>query len=165
MDIQKLLRNKTILAIASIVTGIVLMVFQRTVPITLIRIVGYILLVTAGGYLVTYFFGPAVRRDQIQLGYAVVSAVCGLLMIMLAGSIVNLLPKLLGVVLIVNGASNLMAVRSSSLQDKMGPFVIIALGIFFVLFSGVIANIVILLIGIAFVLNGLAELNLIRKIW
>jgi hypothetical protein len=50
--IQKLTRNKTILAIASIVIGVFMMIRRGSMVADLLKIVGYLLLAAGAAYLI-----------------------------------------------------------------------------------------------------------------
>ena len=51
------LKNKTIMSIAGIVIGVILMIWRGTVVEQMIRVVGYVLLAAAAVYLVMYYQG------------------------------------------------------------------------------------------------------------
>ena len=129
-------------------------------------VAGYVMLATAVGYALIYFFGP--RRDQVQLGYAGLATAAGLLIVWMAPAIVNLFPMLAGLGLIVVGLTNLMhAAREEGMPaaSKVGPILTIVLGALILFHPGAIVNAVVMLAGIALILNGLSELDMIRRIW
>lgn len=163
--IQRLTRNKTAMAIASIIAGIYLMIARRNAPIALLRMIGFALLGVAAVYLVLYFTGK--NRDQVQLVYAGGAAVLGLLTRWLAPVILNIFPILLGAAIIIAGISNLTAARDPVYPrtSVIGPILTIVLGAVIVFHPGTVLNWVIFLAGAALVLNGLTELDLIRRIW
>ena len=164
--IQKLIRNKTLFAIVSIAMGIYMCFAGRGVLYNIVRIAGYVMLATAVGYALMYFFSP--RRDQVQLGYAGLAAAAGLLIVWMAPAIVHLFPALAGLGLIIVGLSNLMhAVRGEGMPaaSKVGPILTIILGTLILFHPGAIVNAVVMLAGIALILNGLSELDMIRRVW
>ncbi len=164
--LQRLIRNKTILAIASIVLGIWLIVSRSAALTLVIRILGYGLLGTAAAYLISYFMGG--RQEEVQLGYGVLAAVAGLLVIWLAPAVVRLFPILAGLALILNGGVDLwhlLEEDKSFRPELVMPTVTVLLGLLVVFHPGAIAGFVVMLAGIAFVVNGLADLNVIRKFW
>ena len=162
--IRQLLRNKTVLAAVSILAGIYLMIARKNAPITLIRMLGYALLAAAVAYVVLYFTKD---RDQTKLYYAGGAAILGLLVQWLAPTIVNLLPIALGIAIIVAGVSNLTSARKEGLDKVswLGPVLTIVLGAVVLFNPGRVVSTVVFLAGAALVLNGLSELDLIRRIW
>jgi len=163
--IRQLMRNKTVMAAVSIVTGIYLMIVRGNVTNQLFRIIGFALLLAAAVYLVLYFTRG--RQDQVKLGYAGIAAVAGLLVLWLAPMILHLFPVLAGIVLILAGISNLTGARSQELpkQSWIGPALTIALGAVIMFHPGGVISIIVFLAGAALVLNGLSELDLIRRVW
>ena len=162
---QQLIRNKTVMAVLSIVTGIYLMISRRHAPENLLRMVGYALFLAAAAYLVLYFIRG--DHDRVKLGYACGAAVLGLLARWLAPTIVNLVPVLVGIAIIAAGVSNLMAARNMNYPKAtmLGPVLTIVLGALVVFHPGFVLSTVIFLAGVALVLNGLSELELIRRVW
>lgn len=163
--IEKYLRNKTILSIAGIVIGAILMIWQKGVLTTLIQVMGYILIATAVVYLVMYFKNN--RQNETEMGYAIVSAGAGLLLVLLNKVIVNAFPVVMGIVLIMNGALSLMQTYNKKevpLYSKILSALIIALGILIVIHPGKIADAVVFCVGAAFAVSGIAGLLSCREI-
>ena len=163
--LQNLTRNKTLFAVGSIAMGLYMCIAGRSVLYNIVRVGGYVLLATAVGYALMYFFGSA--RDQVQLWYAGVAAIAGLLIVRLAPGIVNLFPVLAGIGLILAGVGNLThAATENGLPQtaKVGPILTIVLGGLILFHPGAIINAVVILAGIALILNGVSELDLIRRL-
>ena len=164
--IRNIIRNKTILAIASIVFGIFLMIARRSAVDLMIRVMGYGLLATAVAYCIAYFTSQT--RDEVQLGYAVLALIGGLLVIWLAPAIVSIAPILAGILLIINGASDLFHAASGDSVPRRSAFasaLIILLGLLILIRPGFISSAIVVVIGAAFVLNGLVDLDIIRRFW
>ena len=163
--IRQFIRNKTVLAAVSIITGIYLMIARRNATYTLIRMIGYALFVAAAGYLILYFVRG--DHDRVKLQYACGAAVLGLAVRLFAPMIINLLPVLLGLALIVAGAVNLVGARSENMPKSawVGPILTLVLGAVIMFHPGTVLSTVIFLAGAALVLNGLTELDLIRRLW
>ncbi len=162
--LRDLMKNKAIMAAASILFGIYLIIARSSALYTVIRILGYGLLGTALVYLV-YYFGDR-ERDRTSLMYAAAAGVAGLLIMMLAPSIVNFFPVLAGILLILSGVSDLLSLRGhADGKAKILPVVLIILGLLVVTHPGAIAGAVVAIAGGAFILNGLTDLNIIRKLW
>lgn len=164
--LDKIIKNKTIYAVASIVIGVVMIVKRGQMAGDLIRIIGWLLIGTGAAYAASYFFGE--DRDEVQLGYAILAAAGGLAVVLLANTIVNMFPILTGIVLIANGALNLTQMRGetdASASSKGTAIAVIVLGILIIIFGRALINAAVLLTGICLVLNGLAELNVIHRFW
>ena len=164
--IRNLVRNKTVFAILSIVMGIYMCVAGRSVLYSIVRVAGYGLIGAAMIYLIMYFVGQG-GRDQVQMGYAVVSGIAGLLIVRLAPTIVNIFPMLAGIGLILAGAGNLLQASRNGMPmvSKVGPIVTLVLGVLIFTHPGSVMNMVVTLSGIALILNGLSELDMIRRVW
>lgn len=164
--IRKIIRNKTILAVLSIVAGIFLIIARRSALDMVVRILGYGLIAAAVGYLLSYFFGP--HKDETQLGYAVISGIGGILVIALASAIVNIFPVLIGLVLMINGLGNLMQSFSdpnSGIAGKILPALVAVAGLLVMIHPGAIVNSVVIVAGVTMIINGLSDLNMIRRFW
>ncbi len=164
--IQKLIKNKTIYAVASIVIGIFMIIRRGAAAKDVLHVIGWLLIGTAAVYLVSYFMGK--DRDNVQLGYAAGAGIGGLLLVLLAGSIVHLAPILAGALLIVCGITNLTGVNTESDIPKYSrgtAIAIIVLGALVIVFGKALISLAVLLIGICLILNGLAELDIIRRFW
>jgi len=163
---QRLLRNKILFAVLNILLGLFMVIARRSVLDVVIRVIGFALLITAAAYLLMYFLGH--RRDQIQLYYAGISGVAGLLVLWLVPTLVRLFPMLAGIALILIGISNLTSAAKADqipAYSKVGPIVTIVLGAILLFRPGTALNLVVALAGIALILNGLSELDLIRRFW
>ncbi len=163
--IRQLIRNKTVIAVISILTGIYLMIARKSAVYSLIRMIGYALFIAAVAYLILYFVRG--DRDKVKLQYACGAAVLGLVVRLLAPTVVNLLPVLLGIAIIVAGISNLLGARSQNLPKSawIGPILTIVLGAVILFHPGSVISTAIFLAGAAMVINGLSELDLIRRVW
>ena len=159
--IEKYLKNKAIIAIASIIIGVFMIIKGGKLAVDMVRVIGYILIGTALAYAASYFFGA--NKDQMLLGYAAVKGVSGLVIVLLAGTIVNVLPVLAGAVLILNGLVNLTQTDGAPAYSKGTSILLIALGILVIIFKYTVVNAVVIMLGIALVLNGLSSLDIIRR--
>ena len=163
--LRNYLRNKTVMAAVSIAVGIFLIIARSTAFNILCRIAGYALLAAAVAYVLLYFFGR--NQNPVQIQYAGVAAVAGLLLIFLAPTLQYVFPVLFGICLLIVGIGNLTATREDGfpMYSKVGPILTIIVAILIIIRPGAVANIVVLLAGIGLVINGLSELALIRRIW
>ena len=156
---EQFLKNKKILSIAGIIIGAILMIWQRTALITLIRITGYVLIAAGITYLVFYISGK--EKNEVQLSYAVISGGGGLLMVLLSRTIVNIFPILMGVLLIVNGITALVQTIRSPIvpvYNKILSAAAVALGLLIVIRPAMITNTIVFWIGVAFAVGGISGL-------
>ena len=164
--LQKLIKNKTIYAIASIVIGVVMIIKGGRMADDIVRIIGWLLIGTGAAYAVSYF--TASERDEVQLGYAILAAVGGILVVVLARTIVGLIPILAGILLILNGVINMTKINGeadATTYSKGTAIAVIVLGVLVIIFGKTLINIAVLIMGICLVLNGLAELNMVHRFW
>ena len=88
-------------------------------------------------------------------------------MIWLAPSIINLFPRIAGVLLVLAGIFNLTdASRAGGFPawSRIVPVLTIVAGVLIFFHPGSILNAAVTLAGIALILHGLSELDLIRRI-
>lgn len=161
--IKRLIQNKKAMAVTSILAGIFLMIARKRTTTFLIKVLGYALLALAVVYLVLYFIGE--RRDRIKLGYACGAAVAGILIRLLAPAVLNFFPILLGVIIVITGIGNLTAAKKQTYPktSMIGPILTIILGAVILFRPGFVLSTAIFLGGAALVMNGLTELDLIRR--
>lgn len=161
--IERLIQNKKAMAVASILAGVFLMIARKRTTTFLIRVLGYALLALAVVYFVLYFIGR--RKDRIKLGYACGAAVAGILIRVLAPAVLNFFPMLLGAIIVIIGIGNLTAAKKQTYPktSMIGPVLTIVLGAVILVRPGFVLSTVIFLGGAALVLNGLTELDLIRR--
>lgn len=164
--IRNLIRNKTVFAVLNIVLGIYMCAAGQNVINTISRVAGYGLLGAAVIYAAMYFLGQG-SRDQVKLGYAIAAGVAGLLLMWLAPAIVKLIPRLAGIALILFGGVNLAQAYKNGMPlfSMAGPALTALLGILVLLRPGFVVDAAMMIAGIALILNGLSELDMIRRVW
>ena len=164
--IQRLTRNKTILAIASIVIGAFMMIRRGSMVADLLRIVGYLLIAAGAAYVIYYFIGK--NREGVRLGYAAAAAVVGLVLVLRPASVLNIFPILAGAALVINGISNLVQASSGDTApsySRIVAIVIIIIGALLIFRPFRIWDALVFIMGAALVLNGLADLDIVRRFW
>lgn len=164
--IRRIIRNKTILAVLSVAAGIFLIIARRSALDLIVRILGYGLIAAAAGYVLSYFFGP--DKDQTKLGYALISGIGGLLVVILAEAIVNVFPTVIGLGLLINAIGNLsqsFADPESGIGGKLLPCLVAVAGLLIMIHPGVLVNSVVIVAGVTLIINGLSDLNMIRRFW
>ena len=103
--IEKYLKNKTIISIAGIIIGLILMIWRGSFIESMIRVIGYVLLGAAAVYMIMFF--KENRQNETLLGYAIGTAGAGLLLILLCRSILRIFPVLAGILMIMSGVVTL----------------------------------------------------------
>ncbi len=164
--LEKYLKNKTIMSIAGIIIGLILMIWRGSFVESMIRVIGYVLLAAAAIYLVMYFREN--RQNEVLLGYAVAAAGAGLLLILLCRTILRIFPVLAGILMILSGAVTLLQTAGNKnvpLYSKLLSVLVIALGILIVTRPGRIANAIVFFVGVVFVINGISGLIASRDIY
>ena len=144
--------------------GLILMIWRGQFVEQMIRVAGYVLLAAAAVYLVMYFRDN--RQNEAQMGYAVMAAGAGLLMILLSRTLLRIFPVIAGVVMIVSSAATLMRTYRDSnvpLYAKLLSALVILIGILIVLHPGRIADTIVFCVGAAFVVNGISGLITSRQ--
>ena len=164
--IQRLTRNKTILAIASIVIGVFMMIRRGAMVAGMLKIVGYLLIAAGAAYLIYYFVGK--NREGVRLGYAAAAAVAGLVLVLKPHSVLSIFPIIAGAALVINGIGNLIQASSGDTApsySRIVAIVIIIIGALLIFRPFRIWDALVFIMGAALVLNGLADLDIIRRFW
>lgn len=163
--LKQLLRSKMVPAFMSIAVGIAVLIARKAALDVMVKIIGGLMIAGAVGFFGMYFFGP--YRDSTGLLGGALSAVIGVLLIIYAPAVVDFFPTLMGIVLILNGLSNLTQAavggENRVLIGLLG-ILIIALGVLILVRPGPMANAIIIYIGISMIVNGLFDLILLYKI-
>ncbi len=163
--VKRFMRNKMVPALLSIATGVALIIARGKALEVLVKIIGGLVLAGGVGFLYMYLFGPA--RDLMQLGMTLCCAVAGILCLTNTRLVVDFFPILMGIILILNGLSNLAgawANRDESILFGIMSVVVIVLGILVIMHPGVMADAIVLYAGIAYTINGLFDLIMLYRI-
>jgi len=166
--VQEVLKRKIIPAILSIVLGIVIIIARRSALDVLVKIIGGIVIAGGIGFIAVYF---AKERNEspfgMTLAFAAVTILIGIAMIAFAPTIVDIFPTLVGVVLVLNGLSNVaeaMVDGDNRLMTVILGVLIVLFGIFVIARPGVMADAIMLYIGIFLVINGIFDLVILMRI-
>ena len=166
---RMMLKEKTLPALLSVALGIVIIIARRSALDLLVKIVGG--LIIAGGVAAVAVYLNRKDRDKgdlkMVLIMAAASAVIGLLLISLAESIVDFFPTLMGIFLILNGLSHLAEAgtdQENRIAAGITGVITILFGILIVARPGFIANAIMVFIGVFFILNGLMDLFMVRRV-
>ena len=124
------------------------------------------LLAAGAAYVIYYFIGN--NREGVRLGYAAAAAVAGLVLVLRPASVLNIFPILAGAALVINGISNLVQASSGDTApsySRIVAIVIIIIGALLIFRPFRIWDALVFIMGAALVLNGLADLDIVRRFW
>lgn len=161
--IKSFLGNKIILAVLSIVFGIVLIVVRATAIDVLVKVIGIVMVVVAVVYLLLFVFSGE-GRSPAQMIYAVVSLVIGIFFLARPGIVVSFFPIVFGIILVVSGAANLVeALRSPATGGSKAAAIavsciVLLLGAIILFNSRRAVDVYVILIGVSFLVNGILEI-------
>ena len=167
-NIRTLMKGKLIPAILSIVLGIVLIIARRAALDVLVKIVGILIAVAGLAFIIAYFVrGDSNGKLQLTVGPAAVAVIFGIVLFFCASAVVDFFPILMGIILILNGLSHLTMASVDDgdrvLTAIMGVIVII-FGVLIVLRPGFVADAVMVFIGAFFIVNGLFDLFIVKRV-
>lgn len=161
--LRNIAQNKVVVAVASILFGLVLVVEQTAALDWLVSVLGAFLLGAAAVYGIMYAAGSEKKRGYVA--FAVVLGLVGLFVAVNPRAIVNIFPTLVGIVLLVNGVANFLhsyAIVRPAGYSWTAPMVlsvaVAVLGLVMILAPGLIIDILMLFMGIALVVNGVLDL-------
>ena len=161
--LRNIAQNKMVVAVASILFGLVLVVEQTAALDWLVSVLGAFLLGAAAVYGIMYAVGSEKKRGYVA--FAVILGLVGLFVAVNPRAIVNIFPTLVGIVLLVNGLASFL--HSYAIVRPTGygwttPMVlsvaVAALGLVMILAPGLIIDVLMLFMGIALVVNGALDL-------
>lgn len=160
--LKKLMKSKLIAAIASIILGVVLIVFQGNAVAQLIRIIGWVLLICAVVNLVEYFRDG--HENSAILASAILEIIFGFIFVKAPHWLVALFPVVMGLILAINSIFNLSAYFSSSFKTRRArtsawtAILTLILGIIAIMHPSAMADVIIAFIGATFLINGISDL-------
>ncbi len=164
--IKDWMKRKIIPAILSIALGILIIIARRSALDLLVKIVGGMMIASGLAFVAIYLTREEREKGSLQLTLLMTAAtvILGLLLIFFAEAVVDFFPVMMGIFLILNGLAHLTESASVEGADRfisgiMGVIIII-FGILIVLQPGVVANALMIYIGVFFVVNGLFDLFL-----
>ena len=166
---RELLKNKTINALVSVALGIIIIIARRAALDLLVKIIGGLVLTGGLAYLAINVIRPdttpTLKTDLIIAGLAILA---GIILITCAEGVVDFFPTLMGIFLILNGLSHLAAAgadKANRVVDAVMGIIIIVLGALIVMRPGIIADAIMIFIGAAFLVNGLFDLFLVKRVY
>ncbi len=163
--LKSIIANKLIVALLSIALGIILLIMQGGALMTAVKVISFLFMIAGIVYIVLYLMKK--NRSNTTLACALIVLLLGLLFFVRPDIIVNILPVILGVYLIVEGLTNVLA----ALQHKKNRSFLVGLvlgvltvlvGFFLIFRAGTVMNIVAIVAGISLIVNGLTDLFTLR---
>ena len=167
--VKQLLKGKLVPAMLSIVLGIVIIIARRAAVDVLVKIIGGLVIASGFAFIAMYLTRKNKEAGNLQMVLVCggLTVLIGLMLIHFAPTIVDFFPTLMGIFLILNGLSHLTAAYASPgnriLIGIMGV-VVIALGVLIVLRPGFIVDMTMVFIGGSFIINGVMDLLMIRRV-
>ena len=160
------LKSKILLAVISIVLGVILIVRQKAAVDSLVRILGIVLLITAVVFLILFLAKK--EKNPVHLIISIAALIIGLLFTIRPDMIVSIFPIIMGIILIISGLFDLWQVISAPKGTGAGNRVFLILFSILVILIGAlclfqptfIVNFIVLFIGICLLFNGVFDLIL-----
>lgn len=163
-EFKKFIKNKLVLAIISIVLGVILIIRQRSAIDSLVKIVGILLLLAALVFLILFLAKKEKQPSQLIL--AIVSFIIGLFFAVRPGLIVNIFPIVMGIILIISGLFDLWHSITAPPGTGGQAFlilisaIVILVGVLALFRPGAVANAIALFLGLCLLFNGIFDLIL-----
>lgn len=167
--VKQLLKSKIIPAILSVAVGILVIVFRKGAMDVILKIMGGLVIAGGLGFIAIYLTRPEKDAGNLKmvLCMALTSVVIGVLLIIFAPDIVEFFPKLMGVLLILNGLSHLTTAwvdKENRILITIMAVLIILMGLVIIFNPAFIGNLMIIFIGASFIVNGLFDILVIYKV-
>ena len=163
---EKVSRNNVLLSIVMVVLGLALFFWPGKTLELAARILGIALLIGAAVSAISWYRGRhRAGADYTSLAIAIVCLIVGLIVLCAPRGIITLLPKLIGIAVLLNGALNLaqaLEMRRMGGVSWTSPMVMavltMLLGLFLILFAFSAMKVAVMVIGGIFVYNGVSNL-------
>lgn len=159
-----MVHNKLIMAVISLILGILFIAFRGSAVESIIRIIGFILLASAAVYVITYFCGKENKGNPSTMATAILCVLFGIICVITPAWLVALFPVVMGIILIINSIFNISAFFSVRTKDrKAGVSVVLSVltlifGIIALAHPAAMANFLIVFIGTTMLFNGVGDL-------
>ena len=167
--IRDLTKNKLAPALLSIALGIIIIVARRAALDLLVKIIGGLVITCGVAFAASYLtgHGNAGISPQMVIAPCATAVLIGIVLIIFAENVVDFFPTMMGIFLILNGLSHLTEAsvdgENRIIVGAMG-IVVIIFGLLIVMRPGFVANALMVFIGAFFIINGLFDLFMVKKI-
>ena len=163
---EKYSKSNLLVSFVMVVLGVVLMAWPGQTLELAARVFGIALLVGAAVYGYSWRKEKNGRRSGfVALAIAVACLVVGIVVLIAPRGVITLLPKLIGLFVVLNGVINLvqaMELKRSGGKDWVSSMLMaaltIALGAFLIFFAFGAMKVAVMVIGGVFIYNGLSNL-------
>ena len=164
--IKRLHRAKLVPAVISIAFGIALIIARQSAMEVIVKIAAAMLIACGVGCVLVYLFGPV--KDSSQFVVGGFAALIGFLAWFNSGFVVGLFPIITGIVLLMNGLSNLATLSAPGFYPNRGLIVVfsvlmIAAGIFILIRPAAFEGALMVIIGISYLVSGIFDLILLYQ--
>ena len=169
MNLKKILSNGIVSSLVMIALGIVLMLWPGDVMSVVCAVIGWGLLIAGVAGLVVLFVRKKKGKsgqatDVVSILKSVVSIILGIVLISKMETVVSILPFLIGIVVIINGAINAVQAVLYRKENKswiaalVAGIVVLIMGLVMVLYPFGVAVSQIFLMGLSLELDGVSNL-------
>ena len=162
---ERFSRNNVLLSVLMVVLGLLLLLWPGKTLEVAAKILGVALLVGAVICCVSWYRDRGVAgRDYTSLALGILCLVAGLVVFIAPRGVITLLPKLIGIAVLINGVINLaqaLELRNvgQSWTSSMAMAVLtIAMGLFLLVFAFSAMEVAVMVVGGVFVYNGVSNL-------
>ncbi len=162
-SIKRFFSNSVIFALASIVLGVLMLIMGAGLLNLLVKVLAIVIIAYGVLEIVRYFSGKG-RKSTTDLCIGIIAVVAGVLVLIFPQMIVDLFPIIIGVLLVLEGLTDLAAALRGRSKNKLvniiiGAVVILA-GLFLIFRAGMVMDIVVIVAGIVLIVNGFSILFL-----
>ena len=163
---EKFSKNNVLLSIVMVVLGLVLIIWPGKTLTLAARVLGIALLIGAAGSAYTWYRDKdKAGASYTSLAIAILCLVVGLIVLIAPKGVITLLPKLIGLAVLVNGVINLAQAlelrnqgQGSWTSSMVMAVLTILLGGFLLFFAFGAMKAAVMVIGGVFVYNGVSNL-------
>ncbi len=164
-SIKSFFTNSLVYALASIVLGILMLIMQDAMVSLIVKVFAVVLIVYGVVEIVGYLTNKG-KKSTASLGIGILAACAGVFFLVFPEIIVNIFPIIVGVMLVLEGLTNVIGAfrgkRKNWFINVIIGAVIIAVGLFFIFRAGTVIDVVVIIAGIALIINGLSYLFMTR---
>lgn len=163
--IRQLHRAKLLPAITSIAFGIALIIARKGAMDVAIKIGAVMLGLCGLGCILMYITGKVRELPQMCIGCLLLLA--GVLCWIYSGVLVDIFPIITGIGLILNGLSNLAAVKAENAGAGLVllfSMLMVAGGVMIIVYSRAMEDPLLIWLGVGYILNGLMDLILMYRV-
>lgn len=166
---KKFLSNQIVLAVLSIIFGLVLIIGRSSAVAFLVQVLGWMLII-AGVVNVILYIARKYDRNPSQIATAVLLFIFGIFFVAWPNAVVSIFPIIMGLVLIFSSVTNIAGIAGAPLHGGAWGFSLVMailsliLGIVVLIHPIATANVLYLFIGITYLINGISDLMVISAI-